>query len=183
MTGEHCRGIETWRIDDNTGAVTYEGSSLGNLSTQQPQRKLTDRARSDTPTNTPVRPTYTPVRPTKTPIPPTKTPIPPTKTPIPPTDCVRVETTDARLDSNSIYQVLHLQWRITNICNIPISHGQTIVFYDKGKNILGSQLYDSCCVRRLAAGESQLYRTFTGYSFAGGDAFHSYGIETPWKPD
>ena len=83
VTGPNCRGIQTWHIDDDTGAVTYEGSSLGDL-----------------------------VRPTKTPTPPTKTPIP--------TDCVRVETTDARLDSSWL---LHLHWRITNICNIPISYG------------------------------------------------------------
>jgi len=31
VTGPNCRGIQTWHIDDDTGAVTYEGSSLGIL--------------------------------------------------------------------------------------------------------------------------------------------------------
>jgi len=104
----------------------------------------------------------------------------PTYTPVPPTDCVRVETTDARLDSS---RLLHLHWRITNICDIPILTGQTIVFYDKDKNMLGSQAWDSFPSRKLHPMESKLFRTFTGYQFAGGDAFHSYEIEVPWKPD
>ena len=28
VTGNDCRAIETWHIVDDTGAVTYEGSSL-----------------------------------------------------------------------------------------------------------------------------------------------------------
>jgi hypothetical protein len=143
VTGPNCQGIQTWYIDDDTGAVTFEGSSLGDL-----------------------------VRPTKTPTPPTKTPIP--------TDCVRVETTDARLDSSWL---LHLHWRITNICNIPISSGQTIVFYDKDKNMLGSKPWDSFPSLKLLPMDSKLYRTFVGYQFAGGDAFHSYEIEAPWTPN
>ena len=120
MTGEHCRGIETWRIDDNTGAVTYEGSSLSNLSTQQPQRKLTDRARSDTPTNTPVRPPCTPIR--------------PIKTPIPPTDYVRIEASDAQIKQNFLPYKWISNWRLTHVRNVSVSVSQMIVFYDKEKH-------------------------------------------------
>ena len=107
------------------------------------------------------------------------------KTPVP-TDCVRVETTDARKNQSraalSGYQLM-LNWRVKNICDVAITAGQTIVIYDKDKSILISYVEDSAGVLRLPPGESLLYSAAIKHREAGGDAFHSYEIEVPWKPD
>ena len=103
-----------------------------------------------------------------------------------PTDCVRVKKTEARKVRNkysaSGYQLL-LNWRVENICDVAITTGQTIVIYDKDKSIITSHVEDSAGVLKLLPGESLLSSTPRDYGWAGGDAFHSYEIEVPWKPD
>ena len=54
--------------------------------------------------------------------------------------------------------------------------------YDKDKSILISGFRQSVGVR-LPPGESLLFSQEVDYGYAGGDAFHSYEIEVPWKPD
>ena len=55
--------------------------------------------------------------------------------------------------------------------------------YDKDKTILTSYAEDSAGVLKLPSGESLLFSKSVDYGGAGGDAFHSYEIEGPWKPN
>ena len=55
--------------------------------------------------------------------------------------------------------------------------------YDKDKTILTSYAEDSAGVLKLPSGESLLFSKSVDYGGAGGDAFHSYEIEVPWKPN
>jgi len=184
--------------------VDTEGENVGfliglfSVNSEIPQLIAGYKSALPTPTPTPTR-TPTP-RPTTTPLPtstprPTATPMPsptpqptattrpsptphPTPTPLP--DCVQVSQSNATKRSRLQSIGWNVNWRLTNICGIPVVTGSTIVFYDNVGNILTSHIYNSYGVVRLGPGQSQVYSTIVPYSNPGGPEVTQYDIEAPW---